>query len=294
MKKITVEAPCKINLALDIVRRRADGYHEMDMVMQSVGLCDRVTIEKVDLPQISMSCNLKALPCDDQNIVVRCAKAFFEKTGIDPSVHIHLSKKIPMMAGLGGGSADGAGVLVGLNRLYDAGLSVEELCKIGFSCGADIPFCIRGKTLRAQGAGEILSELPPFPKEGGFILIAKPTFSVSTKLAFEGFDRQEHPVHGDVLGMIDALRAGDLQSIAARLSNVFEPFCNPQEISRIKQTMQAHHAMGSLMSGSGSAVFALFEKKEDALCCRKTLSPQMEQVEVVKAVNHGPLVVSEE
>ena len=286
MKEFTLQAPCKINLSLDICGLLPNGCHEMDMVMQTVSLCDTLTLSRTELPGLSMSCSNPDLSCDDSNICIRCAKAFFRERGKEPSVHIHLEKRIPMMAGLGGGSADGAAVLCGLNRLYETHLSCEELCRIGFTIGADIPFCIKGGTQRAQGAGELLSAAPKLP-ENLWILIAKPKFPVSTKLAFQGFDQQENPSHADVEGMLAALETGEVQQIADKLSNVFEPFCRPEEIGAIKKIMLSHGAAGALMSGSGSAVFALFEQKQQAEACAHALAEMVEQVVLARSLSTG-------
>ena len=286
MKNLTIKAPCKINLSLDICGLLPNGYHEMDMVMQSVSLCDTLTLSLAERQGITMKCSDESLACDDSNICVRCAKAFYDYTNIPPQVDIYLEKKIPMMAGLGGGSADGAAVLCGLNKLHGTKLSCETLCEIGFRIGADIPFCIKGGTQRAQGAGEILSDVPALA-ESLYVLIAKPKFPVSTKLAFQGFDEQEHPQRADVGGMISALSSGKLQDISAKLANVFEPFCRPEEIGAIKKIMLDHGAAGALMSGSGSAVFALFASEEAAEKCSATLRPMVEQVDVARPLSYG-------
>lgn len=286
MKQLTIKAPCKINLSLDICGRLPNGYHEMDMVMQTVGLCDTITLTVPEKTGISMTCSDQTLACDDSNICVRCAKVFFEQAKLPPKVHIHLEKYIPMMAGLGGGSADGAAVLCGLNKLYGTGLSCEELCEIGFQIGVDIPFCIRGGTQRVQGAGERMSDAPKLG-QSCYILIAKPSFPVSTKLAFQGFDQQTDPQRADVDGMMQALKAGELSGIADKLSNVFEPFCRPEEIGTLKAIMLQQGAAGALMSGSGSAVFALFEQKAQAEACAKVLRPMVEQVDIVQPLSSG-------
>ncbi len=286
MKLMTVNAPCKINLSLDIRGLLPNGYHEMDMVMQTVGLCDTLTVGLRDEEGVVMTCSDVSLPCDESNICVRCANAFFEAIGQPARARIHLEKRIPMMAGLGGGSADGAAVLCALNRLCESSLSCEKLCEIGFRIGADIPFCIKGGTQRVQGAGEIMSPAAKLSEEL-YVLIAKPNFSVSTKLAFQGFDEQEQPQHADVEGMLSALEQGDLAEISAKLGNVFEPFCRPEEIAMLKEIMKKQGAAGALMSGSGSAVFALFEDKTKAESCAEILRPMVEQVDVVRPLSTG-------
>lgn len=286
MKQLTIKAPCKINLSLDICGRLPNGYHQMDMVMQTVGLCDTITLTLSGVEGVSMTCSDEALACDDSNICVRCAKAFFEHVSLPPKVHIHLEKRIPMMAGLGGGSADGAAVLCGLNKLYGTGISCEELCDIGFKIGADIPFCIKGGTQRVQGAGEKMSDAPKL-RGDCYVLIAKPTFPVSTKLAFQGFDQQTDPQRADVNGMMQKLKVGELSGIANKLANVFEPFCRPEEIRALKAIMLEQGAAGALMSGSGSAVFALFHEQTQAEACAQFLRPMVEQVDVVQPLSEG-------
>ena len=258
----------------------------MDMVMQTVGLCDTLTIGIRDEEGIVMTCSDESLACDESNICVRCAKAFYDHTKLLPQARIHLEKRIPMMAGLGGGSADGAAVLCALNQLHETKLSCEELCEIGFKIGADIPFCIKGGTQRVQGAGEKMSPAPKL-SENLYVLIAKPTFPVSTKLAFQGFDEQENPQRADVEGMMKALEGGCLEEISAKLANVFEPFCRPEEIGKLKNIMLEQGASGALMSGSGSAVFALFEEKTKAETCAELLRPLTEQVDVVQPLSTG-------
>jgi len=290
MNQITLHAPCKINLSLDICGILPNGYHQMDMVMQTVSLGDVLSITKAE--GLSMSCSDDSLPCDDSNIVLRCAKAFFEKAGIKPQAHFHLEKKVPMMAGLGGGSADGAAALCGLNKLFESGFSREELCELGFAIGADIPFCIVGGTKRVQGAGEVLSSAPALRKDV-HILIVKPNFAVSTKLAFQGFDRQENPSRADVGGMMKALADNDIDEIGRKLANVFEPFCKPEEIGAIKETMLRHGAKGALMSGSGSAVFGIFTEVESAKACMEELLPTVEQADLCKPLSHGIFALCE-
>ena len=207
MKQITIDAPCKINLSLDIVRRLENSYHEMDMVMQSVSLYDTLTLSLQEgSGQIRMTCSLENknafLACDDSNIVIRCTKAFLNANDLRLSgqdLIIHLIKRIPMMAGLGGGSADGAAVLSALNRLFETHLSCEQLEQIGVKIGADIPFCLRGGTLRARGIGELFSPLPAMPDCS--IVIIKPDFGISTKNAFSRCDSAPYR-HADVEKMV--------------------------------------------------------------------------------------------
>ena len=236
MNRIQIDAPCKINLSLDIVGKLPNGYHETDMVMQTVSLCDTISLQlQPGSGQIQMSCRFEpnngnvlscgALSCGEDNIAVRCARAFFRESGCSLQRHdlsIQLVKRIPMMAGLGGGSADGAAVLSGLNLLTGANLPLEQLEKIALPCGADIPFCLRGGTLRARGIGEQFSPLPPMPDCP--ILIIKPRFGISTGAAFARCDSQPYR-HAEVEKMIQALQTGSVAQIAGALQNVFEELC---------------------------------------------------------------------
>lgn len=271
MNRIQIDAPSKVNLSLDIVGKLPNGYHEMDMVMQTVSLCDTIFLQlQSGSGQIQMSCrfepdNGNALSCGEDNIAVRCARAFFRESGCPLQGHdlsIQLVKRIPMMAGLGGGSADGAAVLSGLNLLTGANLPLEQLEKIALPCGADIPFCLRGGTLRARGIGEQFSPLPPMPDCP--ILIIKPRFGISTGAAFARCDSQPYR-HAEVEKMIQALQTGSVAQIAGALQNVFEELCSEEEgrqLAAARELLQQHRAAGVLLSGSGSALFGLFE--EDA------------------------------
>lgn len=301
MHSITVNAPCKINLSLDIVKRLPNGYHEMNMVMQSVSLSDTLTLSlKKGSGQITMDCVLSAqnaaLACDESNIAVRCARAFLAETGLSLSendLHIHLVKNIPMMAGLGGGSADGAAVLYGLNVLLGANLSLQQLENIGVKIGADIPFCVRGGTLQAQGIGEVFTALSPMPDIP--IVIVKPRFGISTKDAFGRCDSLSYR-HAEVDKMIGALQAQNPAQIADSLQNVFEELCSPKEAQNLQQIhdlLKNHGAQNSLLSGSGSAVFGLFQDEETAKACVEALSshPLLEGVFLCRPILSGVSVL---
>ena len=273
MNRIQIDAPSKVNLSLDIVGKLPNGYHEMDMVMQTVSLCDTIFLQlQSGSGQIQMSCrfepdNGNALSCGEDNIAVRCARAFFRESGCPLQGHdlsIQLVKRIPMMAGLGGGSADGAAVLSGLNLLTGANLPLEQLEKIALPCGADIPFCLRGGTLRARGIGEQFSPLPPMPDCP--ILIIKPRFGISTGAAFARYDSQPYR-HAEVEKMIQALQTGSVAQIAGALQNVFEELCSAEEgrqLAAARELLCQNGAAGVLLSGSGSALFGLFEEEDTA------------------------------
>ncbi len=242
----------------------------MDMVMQTVTLCDTIFLQlQPGSGQIQMSCrfepdNGNALSCGEDNIAVRCARAFFRESGCSLQRHdlsIQLVKRIPMMAGLGGGSADGAAVLSGLNLLTGTNLPLEQLEKIAF-CGADIPFCLRGGTLRARGIGEQFSPLPPMPDCP--ILIIKPRFGISTGAAFARCDSQPYR-HAEVEKMIQALQTGSVAQIAGALQNVFEELCSGErQLAAARELLRRRRAAGVLLSGSGSALFGLFEEEDTA------------------------------
>ena len=303
MNRIQIDAPCKVNLSLDIVGKLPNGYHEMDMVMQTVSLCDTIFLQlQPGSGQIQMSCrfepdNGNALSCEDlscgeDNIAVRCARAFFRESGCSLPGHdlsIQLVKRIPMMAGLGGGSADGAAVLSGLNLLTGANLPLEQLEKIALPCGADIPFCLRGGTLRARGIGEQFSPLPPMPDCP--ILIIKPRFGISTGAAFARCDSQPY-CHAEVEKMIQALQTGSVAQIAGALQNVFEELCSEEEgrqLAAARELLQQHRAAGVLLSGSGSALFGLFEEEDTARTALHALQnhPSLEGAFLCRPVAQG-------
>lgn len=288
MQALSVKAYAKLNLALDVLSRLDDGYHTMRMVMQSVRLCDDVHIILRDDSIVRASADDPSLPTDEGNIVVRAAKLFFAQTGQKQfGADIHLVKRIPVCAGMGGGSADGAAVLRGLNQLTGTGLSRQQLQELGLQIGADIPFCIAGGTQLAEGKGEQLSELPAIP--ACEVVICKPKFAISTPMLFRVIDGRTLRHRPDIDGMITALTAGDLPGIAARLSNVFEEVLPDEfsEIHRIRRRLLEEGAMGAVMTGTGSAVFGLFDNSavaqhaydrlsdEYESCYRTTVTPEI-------------------
>ena len=274
MKRLTVPAPAKLNLSLDIVGVREDGYHLLRMIMQTIDLCDQIVLERAD--EISLTCNLPELPCDERNLAVRAAHAFFERTGLPGGVRMTLDKNIPHGAGMGGGSADAAAVLKGLNELCGTDLSQQELCEIGLRLGADVPFCIVGGTQLAEGVGERLTPLPPLPD--CFLLVAKPEQGVSTPEAYCAYDRLTGVLHPDTAELTGLLSRGDLSGFCARMENVLEPAVSLPEIQQIRAEMLAAGALGSRMTGSGSAVFGVFTQEQPALVCKKNLKKRFSQV----------------
>lgn len=258
--KLVVKAPAKINLFLDILGRLDNGYHSLFMVMQAVELSDTVTVENGE-KGIALTCSEPGIPCNEKNIAHKAAMAFCKKAGIEPAVRIHIEKNIPFAAGLAGGSADGAAVLVGLNRLYGEPLTEDELLEAGLSVGSDIPFCILGSTRLAQNTGGVLSKLKPLRKS--FIVLSKPERGVSTQQAYADADsvRLYHP---DRLRMLDACEKGDFENICRYAGNVFEQVIEVPERVELKEIMRKSGASLCQMSGSGPTVFGIFENREDA------------------------------
>ena len=268
--KIAVNAYAKINLFLDITGVNDIGYHLLDSIMQSVTLCDGVEVERNSSGEIIIICDNPDIPCDERNIAHKAARLFFEKIGCaDRGVTIKIKKVIPHQAGLGGGSADGAGVLVALNELYGAGLSQDALCEIGVRVGADVPFCIVGGTKRAQGIGEKFTDLPPMSHCS--IVIAKPEFGVSTAQAYADYDAIVNPNRLNISTALSAIENQDVACLASGLYNAFEQVVKNEEVAEIKSAMARCGALGSLMSGSGSAIFALFDNDASAALCADAL-----------------------
>ncbi len=272
---IKIEAPAKINLLLDILTRLPNGYHSLFMVMQSVSLYDTVEAEKAE-SGIILSCSEKSLPTNEKNLAYRAAQAFFDATGIAGGCTISVTKRIPLQAGLAGGSTDAAGVLRALNELFEAHLSTEELCSIGVKLGADVPFCLHGGTMLAQDIGQILSPLPAL--RDCFIVLAKPTQGVSTKEAYAAFDACTALHHPDDYGMLHALANRDFDGILSRTGNVFEQFVEVPERIVIKAVMRKHGCLCCCMSGSGPSVFGIFDEEEKACACVDELTQSFEQV----------------
>ncbi|HMM20794.1 MAG TPA: 4-(cytidine 5'-diphospho)-2-C-methyl-D-erythritol kinase [Selenomonadales bacterium] len=260
---IVVAAHAKINLALDVLGKREDGYHEVAMVMQSVGLADRVALS--ERPEgIRVSTDLAGLDCGPANLAYRAAELLQKQFAIRRGVEIVLAKHIPLAAGLAGGSADAAAVLQGLNRLWELELPEDELVELGALLGSDVPFCLEGGTMLATGRGESLAPLPALPH--AWLVLAKPPVAVSTAWVYGQFRPEAVAVRPDLEGMAESLRRGDLPGVAGRLCNVLETVTIPvyPEIAAIKQLMLKHGAMASLMSGSGPTVFGLAATREKA------------------------------
>lgn len=269
--RLQLKAYAKINLGLDVVGRREDGYHEVRMIMQTVKLFDKLTLTLLDEDEIRLRTNLGFLSVDENNLVYKAIKLLKDTYGIKKGMDVDLFKVIPVAAGMAGGSTDCAAALFGAAKLYGLKLSQKELMELGVSLGADVPYCVMRGTALSEGIGEILSPLPKMPD--CTILIAKPPISVSTKLVYEKLDAKESYEHPDIDGMIGDIRAGDIREIAGKLGNVLEVVTIPEYpvIDQIKNYMREHGAMNALMSGSGPTVFGIYEDKEQALNAKKEL-----------------------
>jgi 4-diphosphocytidyl-2-C-methyl-D-erythritol kinase len=260
-----LDARAKINLTLDILRRREDGYHDMQMVMQSVTLADRLTVTPARGAEGQAASDLRFLPTGNKNLAQVAAAAFREAVGLGGEVDVDIQKRVPVCAGLAGGSADAAAVLRAMNRLSGAGLSPDRLAEIGARAGSDVPFCVLGGTALAEGRGERLTPLPPLPPCR--IVICKPPFSVSTPQLFGRVNVRKIVRRPDTAGVVAALEAGDLAGVARRMYNVFEDVMEPRryaEISSIKAELIDCGALGASMSGSGPSVFGLFDSEAAA------------------------------
>ena len=265
-----LQAFAKINLGLDVLGKREDGYHEVRMIMQTIRMYDQLDMRKSVEPGIHLTTNKKYIPVDENNLVWRAAKLMMDTCGIMEGVSIHLHKVIPVAAGMAGGSSDAAATLVGMNRLFHCGLSKEKLMELGVQIGADVPYCVLRGTALAEGIGEKLTVLPPMPD--CWILIGKPGISVSTKYVYTTLDLNTNTVHPDIDGMKKALEDGNLYGITERMGNVLQDVTIPAypEVERIKEQMKALGAVNAMMSGSGPTVFGIFDNEEKAQeACQK-------------------------
>lgn len=263
MDELAVKALAKINLGLDVLRRREDGYHEVKMVMQTIHLYDQLHLKKIE-SGIHLKTNLGFLPVDESNLAYRAARLMKEKYQIEEGIDIRLNKRIPVAAGMAGGSTDAAGVLYGINELFNLGIKRKELMELGVQIGADVPYCIMRGTALAEGIGEKLTSLPPMVKCP--VVIAKPQVSVSTKYVYENLKLDEHTQHPDIDALIQNIRTKDLPAIAGSMGNLLETVTAKKypEIEKIKELMRENGALNAMMSGSGPTVFGLFDELETA------------------------------
>lgn len=260
IRHLGLKAYGKINLGLDVLKKREDGYHEVRMIMQTVSLYDKIDIYLRETPGIEVETNLFYLPVNENNLVYKAAKLLMDEFSVRHGVSIHLKKFIPVSAGMAGGSSDAAAVLFGVNKMFGLGLSIKDLMERGVKIGADVPYCVMRGTALSEGIGEILTPLPPVPQCQ--VLIAKPGISVSTKFVYEHLDAaslrpEDHP---DIDGMIEAIRGRNIYKISERLGNVLESVTIPEYpvIAEIKERLMDYGAVGAIMSGSGPTVFGIF------------------------------------
>jgi len=269
MNFVNVYANAKINLALDVLGKREDGYHELSSVMQTVALRDKLSIRKLYTSRIKLNSNAKWLPVDERNLAFKAAQVLLERFPAPYGVLIEIDKKIPISAGLGGGSADCAAALLGIKKLFNLPVSMDELLEIAATLGADVPFCLLKGTALAEGIGEILTPLKPCPPV--HIVIAKPPVSISTRDVFRQFKMENVGKRPNIDKMIADIENGDIKAVAVGLCNVLESVSVKEfvVIERLKRIMLANGAMGAIMSGSGPTVFGMFEDKATA---QKTVS----------------------
>lgn len=259
-----LKAMAKVNLSLDVIGKREDGYHEVKMIMQTLNLYDKITIKKTEEPGIQLRTNLGFLPVNEDNLIYKAAKTLIEEYEIAQGVDITLQKFIPVAAGMAGGSSDAATTLLAMNRLFGLGISRKKLMDTAVRLGADVPYCLMGGTALSEGIGEILTPLPDVPK--GYILIAKPGISVSTKFVYTNLKLDQVEKHPDVDAQIEAIRNRDFIKMADCLGNVLETVTIPAYpiIEKIKAFMLDQGAVNALMSGSGPTVFGLFQDEAQA------------------------------
>ncbi len=289
MRDLRLKARAKINLTLDVTGKREDGYHLIKTIMQTVSLYDGIYMKRIRKNDIIIKSNLTWLPTDNRNLAYRAAELMKSKFDITEGVFIEIDKRIPVAAGLAGGSADCAAVLVGMNRLFELGLSVKELESLAFLLGSDIPYCVQRGTVFAEGVGEILTPVEcPCPM--CYVVLAKLPVSVSTATVYRELDWQSVEKHPDTEGMILAMAEGDIAKMGQLLGNVLETVTIPMhpKIAQLKEEMLHHGAQGALMSGSGPTVFGLFKDEENSKEAAATIRKKFGLKEVVATqIYHG-------
>ena len=289
MRECTEKAYGKLNLSLDVTGRREDGYHDLAMLMQTVTLCDELSLRFRDDGKVRASSNLRFIPEDERNLAVRAALRFLEAVGEQgQGLQIDMRKQIPVGAGMGGGSADAAAVLRALNRIYGMPFDRKRLEELAQQIGSDVAFCVTGGTALAEGRGEKLTDLPAMPD--CLFVICKPSFSISTPELYKKLDSAPVRIHPDTQGLLHAVREGDLRAVCRRMYNVFEEIDDRRmrTVAQIKGRLLDHRALGAMMTGTGSAVFGVFEQEEDAraacaalrqdypFCCTAKPAPRIE------------------
>ncbi len=259
-----ISAMSKVNLGLDVLRRRDDGYHEVRMIMQTLKLCDELYFEETQKKEISIVCNSENLECDENNLIYKAARLIMDEAGIDRGLDIRLKKNIPIAAGMAGGSSDAAATLVALNKMFGIDFDIAKLKEIGVKIGADVPYCIEGGTQLSEGIGEKLTRLKDAPQ--CFVVVAKPHIGVSTKYVYENLHVEMIKTHPNIDAMLKGIDAGDLIEISSHMENILENVTEKKYpvIAMLKSKLKSMGALNSLMSGSGPTVFALFDDKDKA------------------------------
>jgi len=280
MESIRLKARAKINLSLDVLGKREDGYHDVRMIMQTIGIYDRIIITRIPEDKIRIQTNLFYLPVNENNLIYKAAALLKNECGFSGGVEVNLNKFIPVAAGLAGGSSDAASTLFGMNKLFDLGLSQKKLMQLGVQIGADVPYCLMRGTALAEGIGDKLLKLKPVPHM--WIVIAKPPINVSTKLIYEHLDMHKIVKHPDIDGMIQAIYNEDIERIAVKMGNVLERVTIPlyPVIQSIKKDMLSYGAVNAMMSGSGPTVFGIFPDEQTALKCQSFLKLKKEAKQV--------------
>ena len=287
-RSVTVLAPAKLNLSLDVVGTLPNGYHDLDMVMQTIDLYEKIILKTSRDLRLSLPGSF--VPANDKNTAVKAALAFFDYTGLLAGVDINVYKRVPVRAGMAGGSADAAGVLVGLNELYGAKLSMSELCAIGAGIGADVPFALLGGTCRVRGVGDLMKALPPCP-DCRFVVVM-PSVGVSTPEAFARYDTMGSPVHPDCEAQEQAIRKNDLAAVCAAAGNALEHCSGAVETPSICEILRANGAITAQMTGSGAAVFGIFADDAQARAAAAVLRKGYKQVYVCRPTTGGPRVTA--
>ncbi len=288
MESIRLKARAKINLGLDVIGRRENGYHDVRMVMQTVGLYDRIIMTKIPEEDIRIKTNIGFLPVNENNLVYKAIMLMKNKYKLDGGIEVDLNKFIPVAAGMAGGSSDAASALFGMNRLYDLNIPMKELMNIGVEIGADVPYCLMRGTALAEGIGEKLTRLSDMPF--CHILIAKPPVNVSTKLVYEKLDSTQVKSHPDIDGIIEAIKLKDVALVASRMGNVLESVTVPlyPVIDSIKRDMIEHGAINAMMSGSGPTVFGIFPDEQSMIACQQFLRQKGEARQVYTTETFTP------
>lgn len=287
MAYINLKSRAKINLSIDVLGKRNDGYHIVEMIMQTIDLYDYINMRDNDNNKINIKSNSENIPLNENNIVYKAAKIIKEKFNIDKGLDIYIQKNIPVAAGMAGGSSNAAAILVGLNEMWNLNINEQDLIDIGLRLGADVPFCITGGAALAQGIGEKLTKIKGLSES--YILVCKPDVFVSTAEVYKNLDMKKVDKRPDNKFLLSCLEKQEINLLAKNMVNVLESVTsnNHQDINKIKDIMIKHGALGSIMSGSGPTVFGLFDEYEKAVCARKNLKEQYDQTYLVESSERG-------